>query len=207
MLAIGRGALQRPTQFGLCHTGEMESPSTPSSSIAARWNPTDQAVDLVIDGRAVVDIVDPQKQWGVSPFARRFVRAAALQALAEYRGVLGDRDEKLSGTELEIAVCRACGDLGCGNLAVDVERTAEVVVWRQPHWSGTVDDDDEDDEPDANDPESLFPQVLVFSRAEYDAALADTEWFIAQLGWSRALPEAAGWLDRLRNRFTGLKDK
>lgn len=122
-------------------------------------------------------------------------------------GVLGDRDEKLSGTELEIAVCRACGDLGCGNLAVDVERTAEAVVWRQPHWSGTVDDDDEDDEPDANDPESLFPQVLVFSRAEYDAALADTEWFIAQLGWSRALPEAAGWLDRLRNRFTGLKDK
>lgn len=183
----------------------MESPSTPSSSIAARWNPTDQAVDLVIDGRSVIDIVDPQKQWGVSPFARRFVRAAALQALAEYRGVLSDRDERLSGTELEIAVCRACGDLGCGNLAVDVERTAETVVWRQPHWAGTVDEDD--DEPDANDPESLFPQVLVFSRAEYDAALADTERLIAHVGWSRAMTEAAGWLDRLRNRFTGQKDK
>jgi hypothetical protein len=128
--------------------------------------------------------------------------------LAEYRGVLGDRDERLSGTELEIAVCRACGDLGCGNLVVDVERTAETIVWRQPHWAETVDDDDEnDDESDANDPESLFPQVVVFSRAEYEAALADAERFIAQVGWSRVMPEVAGWLDRLRNRFTGRKYK
>ncbi|MGL3806370.1 hypothetical protein ACSYDW_09760 [Paeniglutamicibacter sp. R2-26] len=165
-------------------------------------------MDLVIDGRAVIDIVDPRKQWGISPFARRFVREAVLQALAEYRGVFGARDERLSKTELEIAVCRACGDLGCGNLAVIVERTVETVVWKQPHWAGILDDDgDEDDEPDADDPESLFPQVLVFSRTEYDAALADTERFITQAGWSRAMPEAAGWLDRLRNRFTRMRDK
>lgn len=171
----------------------------------ARWNPSDQAVNLVIDGRAVIDIVDPQRQWGVSPFARRFSRGAARQWLAEYRGVFGDRDERLSGEELEIAVCGACGDLGCGNLAVDVEMAADAVAWRRPHWAG--DDDEDDDEPDANDPESLLPQLLVFNRVEYDAALADTERFIARAGWHRETPEAAVWLDRLRNRFTRLWDK
>jgi hypothetical protein len=183
----------------------MDRPHIPISSIMARWNPSDQAVDLVIDGRAVIDIVNPQRQWGVSPFARRFSRGAARQWLADYRGTFGDRDERLSGEELEIAVCGACGDLGCGNLAVDVEMAADTVAWRRPHWAG--DDDEDDDEPDANDPESLLPQLLVFNRVEYDAALADTERFIARAGWYRETPEAAVWLDRLRNRFTRLWDK
>lgn len=171
----------------------------------ARWNPTDQAVDLVIDGHTVIDMVDPQKHWGVSPFARRFRRGAARRWLAEYRGVFGVRDARLAGNELEIAVCGACGDLGCGNLAVIVELSADTVVWRQPHWAGDVDEDGE--EPDPNDPESLMPQVIIFDRAQYDAALADTARFIARPRWYRERPEAAMWPDWLRNRFARLWDK
>ncbi|GER23984.1 hypothetical protein NCCP1664_24790 [Zafaria cholistanensis] len=186
----------------------MNTRRIPTASIAARWNPSDQAVDLVIDGRAVIDIVDPQKQWGVSPFARRFVHSSARGWLAEYRGVCGDRDERLLEGELEIAVCRACGDLDCGNLAVYVDRDADTVVWRQPHWAGDDEDDDEDDEePESNDPTVLMPQVVVFDRAEYEAALADVERFINRPGWRREIPEAASWLDRLRNRFTSVWEK
>ncbi|MCS3494551.1 hypothetical protein M2368_003583 [Arthrobacter sp. JUb119] len=177
----------------------MDTPRIPVSSIMARWNSADQAVDLVIDGTAVIDIVDIQRHWGVSPFARRFSRAAVHQWLTDYRGAYGDRDERLSGEELEITVCRACGDMDCGNLAVEVEMTADTVTWRRPHWAG--DDDENDDEPDANDPESLFPQLLVFNRVQYDTALIDAERFIARSRWRRQEPEAAIWLDRLRNRF------
>lgn len=178
----------------------MNVPPIPISSVLARWNPADQAVDLVIDGRALIDIVDPQKQWVVSPFARRFPRRAARGWLAEYRGVFGKRDERLIGNELEIAVCGACGDLGCGNLAVYVEITADTVAWRQPPWAGDVDEDD--DEPEVNDPASLLPQVLVFNRDDYEAALTDTERFIARTGWYREIFEATGRLERLRSPFT-----
>lgn len=82
---------------------------------------------------------------------------------------------------------------------------ADAVVWRRPHWAG--DADEGSDEPDANDPESLLPQLLVFNRVDYDAALADAERFIARSGWYRETPEATVWLDRLRNRFTRLWDK
>lgn len=151
----------------------------------ARWNSADQAVDLVIDGTAVIDIVDIQRQWGGSPFARRFSRAAVHQWLTYYRG--------------------ACGDMDCGNLAIDVEMAADTVTWRRPHWAG--DADENDDEPDANDPESLFPQLLVFNRVQYDTALIDAERFIARSRWRRQEPEAAIWLDRLRNRFMRLWNK
>ncbi|GAA3666324.1 hypothetical protein GCM10023081_01450 [Arthrobacter ginkgonis] len=180
----------------------MDTRHIPPASIAARWNASDQAVDLVIDGRAVIDIVDPQKQWGVSPFARRFRRAAARGWLSRYRGVFDGRDERLLEGELEIAVCGACGDRGCGNLAVYVDMDADTVVWRQPHWAG--DDEEDDEEPGPDDPESLLPQVLVFGRAEYDAALADAERFINRPGWRRETPEAAIWPNWLRNRFTRL---
>lgn len=202
--ADGKSTFHRAPKICLCHTGELDTPHIPISSITARWNSTDQAVDLVIDGQAVIDIVDPQKQWGVSPFARRFRRGVARGWLAEYRGVFGDRDERLAGEELEIAVCGACGDLGCGNLAVIVEMTADRVNWRQPHWAGDV---DEDDEADAHDPGSLLPKITIFIRTEYDAALADTARFIARRGWYRETPEAAAWPDWLRNRFTRSWDK
>lgn len=202
----------------MCHTGEMDTRHIPPASIVARWNPSDQAVDLVIGGRTIIEVVDPQRQWGVvSPFARRFTRAAVRRWLAEYRGVFGDRDERLLEGELEVAVCGACGDLGCGNLAVYVDFNADTVVWRKPHWAG--DDEADDDEPDANDPALLLPQILIFDRAEYDVALADTEGFISRPGWHRETPEAAEgddgrqgilgpsvWLDRLRNRFTSSWD-
>ena len=80
-------------------------------------------------------------------------------------------------------------------------------------------DEADDDEPDANDPALLLPQILIFDRAEYDVALADTEGFISRPGWHRETPEAAEgddgrqgilgpsvWLDRLRNRFTSSWD-
>lgn len=176
----------------------MNSPRIPISSITARWNFSDQAVDLVIDERLVIDMVDPQRQWGVSPFARRFSRGAVRRWLADYRGEDGGRDARLADDELEIAVCAACGDLDCGNLAVEVERLDDTVIWKRPHWAGDV---EENEDPAAGDPESLLPQVLVFSRAEYVAALMDVERFIARPRWYRETPEAAGLLGRLRNRY------
>jgi hypothetical protein len=187
--------------FRARHTGAMDTRHIPPSSISARWNPSDQAVDLVVDGRPVIDIVDPEHHWGgVSPFARRFGRATVQRWLAEYQGAVGDRDARLSADELEIAVCAACGDLGCGNLAVDLHIGPDSVVWRAPHWAGAPVEDD--DEPTANDPTTRLPPVLVFSRAEYEAALSDTARFVARAGWQRLSPEGASWRDRLRNRFT-----
>lgn len=82
---------------------------------------------------------------------------------------------------------------------------AYAVVWRRTHWVG--DADEHNDAPDANDPESLLPQLLVFNRVDYDAALADAERFIARAGWYWETLEAAVWLDRLRDRFKRLWDK
>ncbi|MHA7277729.1 hypothetical protein ACX80O_14585 [Arthrobacter sp. Hz1] len=108
--------------------------------------------------------------------------------MGEYRGVFGDRD---------------------GNLAVYLDFDADTVIWRQPHWAG---EDDED--PGAYDPTLLLPQIMVFDRTEYEAAMADTERFTTRAGWHRDPPEAAEgdgarrgtfgpvvWLDRLRHRF------
>lgn len=187
--------------FRVRHTVAMDTRHIPRSSISARCNPSDQVVDLVVDGRAVIDIVDPEHHWGgVSPFARRFGRTTVQRWLAEYQGTVGDRDKRLSAEELEIAVCGACGDLDCGNLAVDLHIGPDSVVWRAPHWAGAPVEDD--DEPTANDPTTLLPPVLVFDRAEYEAALSDTAQFVARDGWQRRPQEGTSWRDRLRNRFT-----
>ncbi|PQZ93673.1 hypothetical protein CQ018_08410 [Arthrobacter sp. MYb227] len=175
------------------------------ASILARWNHAEQAVDLVIGGRALIDIVDPTRSWGVSPFARRFPRRAVRQSLAEYRGVSADRDERHSESELEIAVCSACGDLGCGNLAVDVVFETDLVIWKQPHWAG--DNDEEEEEADANDPASLLPQLLVFNRTAYDDALAAVEKYANRSGWYRGPESDAALPERLRNLFTPSWDR
>ena len=87
--------------------------------------------------------------------------------------MFGNRDKRLSGGELEVAVCSECGDPGCGNPAVDFRIDADTVAWVHPHWAGHDEDDEVYLESDANDPTSLLPPVLVFNRAEFDVALAD----------------------------------
>lgn len=176
----------------------MDPSQSPRASITVRWNTAEQAVDLVIDGRPVLETVDPQGMWGVSPFARRFGRGAARGALGEHRGVFGRRDPRLFGNELEIAVCGACGDLGCGNLAVDLTLGPDTVTWSRPHWAGDPDEDDEAPAPD--DPESLLPQVLVFDRFQYEAALVAADHFIGRAGWYRA-HGALSFPERLLGRF------
>ena len=120
--------------------------------------------------------------------------------------MFNQRDERLSEQELEFAVRGACGDPSCGILAVDVDIEGNTVIWSRPHWAGDDDEDGNDMEPDADDPTSFLPQMLVFNRADYDVALADTERFIARAGWHRTTPEAGLWLGRMRNRFTNLWD-
>lgn len=45
--------------------------------IGVRWNAREQCAELVVDGRSLAEIVDPEGAWGVSPFARRFFAQAA----------------------------------------------------------------------------------------------------------------------------------
>lgn len=42
--------------------------------IGVRWNVREQCAQLVVDGRGLAENVDPEGGWGVSPFARRFLR-------------------------------------------------------------------------------------------------------------------------------------
>lgn len=185
------------------HTGFMDTNDLTRSSISAHWNSVEQAVELVVDGRSVVQTVDPQGMWGVSPFARRFRRGAARGWLVEYLGAFSQRDDRLLGDELEIAVCGACGDPGCGNLAVDLTLGVDTVVWSRPHWAGDAGEDDDEAAPD--DPESLLPSVLVFDRGEYEAALTTVGSFIDRRGWYR--PWGTGSRpERLLDRFNRVWD-
>lgn len=156
--------------------------------IDVRWNVREQCAELVVDGRSLEEIVDPERAWGVSPFARRFLRRPLKETLATYRADFSRRDDRMSGSEIELHVCCACGDLGCGNLAVDLDLGPEQVTWSRPHWAA---DDDEPEEPEASvpgDPLELMPQELVFARAEYDRALAKIEAYLSRPGW-RQVPK------------------
>lgn len=124
----------------------------------------------------------------MSPFARRFLRRPLKETLATYRADFSRRDDRMSGSEIELHVCCACGDLGCGNLAVDLDPGPEQVTWSRPHWAA---DDDEPEEPEESvpgDPLELMPQELVFARAEYDRALAKIEAYLSRPGW-RQIPK------------------
>lgn len=40
--------------------------------IDVRWNVREQCAELVVDGRSLEEIVDPERAWGVSPLPGDF---------------------------------------------------------------------------------------------------------------------------------------
>ncbi|MFJ2618327.1 hypothetical protein [Glutamicibacter sp. NPDC087344] len=163
------------------------------NQIGVRWNARKQCAELLLDGRSLAQFVDPAGDWCVSPFARRFLRGELRKLLPTYRADFAGRDHRMSGREIEIYVCRSCGDLGCGNLAVDLELGPQWVRWSRPHWAAD-DDPEEYDEFEQlipGDPLELMPQELVFARAEYDRALARIHTYLSRPGWQRN-PEGSG---------------
>ncbi|SJN25362.1 hypothetical protein FM114_04670 [Luteococcus japonicus LSP_Lj1] len=60
-------------------------------------------------------------------------------------------------------MCRECGDLGCGALTVNIERSGQMVRWNQFGWDGSHHEE----------PYSAieFPLEFTFEAASYDATL------------------------------------
>ncbi len=179
------------------------------SSIEARWNDADDAAELWVDGRSVIDMFKgsgPEKPDGISPFARRHAKSCVLQSLASYGEPSVRGNAELPPGVLELAVCSACADWRCGSFSVRLKRDGEFVEWFSPNWAfPDMDDADFEQEPfEPGDPMSWFPQRLTFRAPEYDAALDKLEALMVEHPWP-VLSELASKPSRLRSWFTRLR--
>lgn len=177
------------------------------SSITARWNEPADAVELIVNHTPVPVLVHPQREAGMSPFAHRFLETGVKEWLAGYRDPELRANTELDPGELELTVCPMDADILCGSFAVRLSRTADRVIWSNPHWAG----DDTVAEimgredlatPSGNDdPLSWFPPKLEFASADYDAAMASVQQIMEAHPWPAFVPDPPSWFARLKARM------
>ncbi|MFJ6417139.1 hypothetical protein [Paeniglutamicibacter sp. NPDC091659] len=181
------------------------------SSITARWNEPADAVELIVNHTPVPVLVHPQREAGMSPFAHRFLETGVKEWLAGYRDPELRANTELDPGELELTVCPMDADILCGSFAVRLSRTADRVIWSNPHWAG----DDTVAEimgredlatPSGNDdPLSWFPPKLEFASADYDAAMASVQQIMEAHPWPAFVPDPPSWFARLKARTRGVR--
>lgn len=98
-------------------------------------------LDLVIDGASLGDALRVYASTGVmADIASVLVTNWPGGFPAEdVMVLLGDRRPALADGRVPLYVCAECGSLGCGVVTVKVERTEDLVVWRDLGWQTDYD--------------------------------------------------------------------
>ncbi|WP_172627350.1 hypothetical protein [Zafaria cholistanensis] len=159
-----------------------------------RWVEEEAYVDLLVDGKSVLELI-PDVADRITPLAKRWLREPVLERAAAF---LGQRENAspLGPDQIELAVCPQCGDLGCGGVIARLTVTDTEVVWEDVQW--TLDRENEFDELPAPEPlAQAFPARIVFDRKQYEAALSSALEMLATGPWC-VPPPSESWNRRLR---------
>ena len=90
--------------------------------------PRSQYLDLVVNGSSLrASIGEDLLGWTSTPLRSGWDLEAGIGWIASLS--LGLQDSLPAG-RVELYVCRQCGDLGCGALTVNIERSGSVVRFR-----------------------------------------------------------------------------
>ena len=123
--------------------------------------PRSQYLDLVVNGSSLrASIGEDLLGWTSTPLRSGWDLEAGIGWIASLS--LGLQDSLPAG-RVELYVCRECGDLGCGALTVNIERSGSVVRWSEFGWDDSLSDEPYDAIGD--------PLEFTFQAASYDETL------------------------------------
>ena len=78
--------------------------------------------DILIDNKSIRDILDSDSitpiGWGVKAESRRAINKIRIK----------EKSDLFSG-KIELLVCPACGDIGCGAITVSISRKDGTIIW------------------------------------------------------------------------------
>lgn len=119
--------------------------------------------DVLIDGRRLAEHFIGRR--GARP-SMNFVLGGPPGAVQEALGqLLGQHPSELESGRVPVLVCEECGDIGCGALAVRIERRDGSVVWSDWAYENGY------EPPRALDwPE--YPEVFEFELQDYESVLS-----------------------------------
>lgn len=92
-------------------------------------------LDLVVNRASLRSVIgEDLLVWTSTPLQAGWDLESGLAWLASLSLGLQAR---LPAGRVELYVCRECGDLGCGALTVNIERSGQMVRWNQFGWDGS----------------------------------------------------------------------
>lgn len=79
-------------------------------------------LDFVIDGKVLGDLLRPGDYIGCLGWS--------IQEQIVLEQLLTKRPSELGNNRYSIYVCAECGDLGCGAITVEIEKTRDAYIWK-----------------------------------------------------------------------------
>ena len=122
-------------------------------------------LDIVVDGRSLLDRLPPSDQAGVLGWGAPAVERSLISQL-----LLREPSELPSG-RVPLYVCPECGDLGCGAVTARIEKMAEAYVWSEFAWEASYSSEPEPGGGAIERFEGVGP--FAFQKAEYWNVLAE----------------------------------
>ena len=117
--------------------------------------------DIIVDGQSLFDqFVDSDSRYA-SIFGFYDSRRENIPVIEQY--LLRKKSEQETGRHL-LFVCPECGDIGCGAITVEVEKTNEVYIWKNfAH---------ENDSFDLDESSFIDYPALTFDKDQYENVLS-----------------------------------
>jgi len=122
--------------------------------------------DIVIDGRQLQEhFVGRHGAHPSQVFAIGWKGAQIDTQRGDFDRFMLRRDSTLVSGRVPVLVCEECGDIGCGAIAVRIERIGSIVKWSDWAFENGY-------EPARALDWSSYPESLQFDWIEYEGALA-----------------------------------
>jgi len=87
-----------------------------------------QYLDFIISGQSLRDYLKIENRHIVTPFGFFPGNEIQINALKEFRL---QKKTRLSDDRIELYICEACGDIGCGAITAKIIDQGDKIVWTQ----------------------------------------------------------------------------
>ncbi|MCK7591633.1 hypothetical protein M0G43_13680 [Subsaxibacter sp. CAU 1640] len=87
--------------------------------------------DIVINGKSLTDKLIEGKLDTIPVFGFYGQTNYELETIMEF---MLEKDSDLDSERIKLFICRECGDVGCGAITVEIEKTDKTFKWNSFMW-------------------------------------------------------------------------
>ena len=116
--------------------------------------------DIIVDGKSLFDQFVGAESDLASIFGFYNDSNLNIQIVDEFLTI---KKSELESERIMLFVCRECGDIGCGAITVEIEKTENSYIWKNYAWDNGYEEILKNDLIDF--------QILEFNKSEYEFEL------------------------------------